>query len=467
MAFEPMAMEEAERPEGRPELRKVLRIRHVVAIGLGFTVSDGILLVISQEFGVTGPATILLTAVAALAMSAIMFAGAELAGSMPAADFAGEWGKRTLGSFWGFLGTLSYGAVAIIAIGLLWFPMGTYLQPFFPGVPVPVIGTVCFLITAGIVSAGVLFSGETEVWLNVALFVVVLGMSVIAVFHFHASYFVPFFKGGLHGWFYAFPFIVYVLFGPEVMFAASEENVISRRFWPKAMLVLMLIVVGSFLFMEVALTGLLTLSHYTLKSADFAVAGKFLFGQAGQDIFNVVAFVAVFHAMIGAMYVGSRFLYKMGRRGYLPETFGRVNRRTRVPYPALGLTLVIGAAIGSTYYVDSSFYLEAAALLTMAGLFGWAIICSSHISYRLQPRLRAQYPGDWHVPPGDGPGGIWISVLGLVIVAVVTISFLIQNAFNWWFLPLWVVIAIVWWRVAQRTVASREEEVSANSGTGG
>ncbi len=133
-------------------LRKVLSLRHVVAIGLGFTVSDGILLILSQMFGLVGPFVMVLTVVAALAMSCVMFAGAELAGAMPAADFAGEWGKRTLGSFWGFVGTLSYGAVVIIAVGLLWFPMGTYLQQFFPGVPVPVIGTVCFLITAAIVS---------------------------------------------------------------------------------------------------------------------------------------------------------------------------------------------------------------------------------------------------------------------------------------------------------------------------
>jgi len=105
--------------------KKVLMIRHVAAIALGFTVGDGILLVLSQLLPMLGPSVIIVTIIAGLAYSLILFTGAELAGAMPAADFAGEWGKRTIGGFFGFVGTLSYAMVAITAIGLLWFPMGT------------------------------------------------------------------------------------------------------------------------------------------------------------------------------------------------------------------------------------------------------------------------------------------------------------------------------------------------------
>ena len=84
-------------------LKKVLKIRHVAAIALGFTVADGILLVLSQLLPMLGPSVIIVTIIAGLAYSLILFTGAELAGAMPAADFAGEWGKRTIGGFFGFI----------------------------------------------------------------------------------------------------------------------------------------------------------------------------------------------------------------------------------------------------------------------------------------------------------------------------------------------------------------------------
>ena len=109
----------------RISLKKVLKIRHVAAIALGFTVADGILLVLSSLLPQVGPSVIIVTLLAGAAYSLVLFTGAELAGAMPAADFAGEWGKRTVHGFIGFVGTISYAMVAITAIGLLWFPMGT------------------------------------------------------------------------------------------------------------------------------------------------------------------------------------------------------------------------------------------------------------------------------------------------------------------------------------------------------
>jgi APA family basic amino acid/polyamine antiporter len=439
--------------EGDVQLAKVLKLRHVVAIALGFTVSDGILLVLSQVFGLVGPSALLVTILAVLLMASIMFAGAELAGAMPAADFAGEWGNRTMGTYLGFIGTLSYGACAVIAVGLLWFPMGTYLHNFFPSVSVQVIGTVCFLVALVIVYLGALASGESELWLNVALFVVLIAVAIIAFTQFHPSHFQPFFVGGSSGFWQAFPFVVYILFGAETMFAGSEETLPGDKFWPRAIACVLLIIGGSLILSELALTGLLPLKDYTLSEADFATAAKHLFGSFGEDLFNIVAFAAVFHAMLGSLFIGSRFIYKMGQRGYLPKFFTHINKRTLVPDAGLLLTAVFGAIIGSTYYIKTDFYLQAAALLTVAGLFGWVVICLSFISYRLRPELRQQYPSDWHVFPGEGPAGIWIAVVGLITVVMVAGGFIYAGAFQWWFIPLWIAIVTVWYFVA-RTVNS-------------
>jgi S-methylmethionine transporter len=458
-----MIAETGEEEIQRTGLKKVLKIRHVAAIALGFTVADGILLVLSQVLPMLGPSVIVMTVIAGIAYSLVLFTGAELSGAMPAADFAGEWGKKTIGSFVGFVGTLSYAMVAITAIGLLWFPMGTYLHQFFPFLSVPVIGTICFLIALVLVYQGALASADAEIVLNVIFFVVILGMSIVMLTRFDPSHFQPFFSSAGDSYassaVKAFPFIIYILFGLETMFAGSEEHVSGRRFWPKAMAVAIIIAMVAFVGMEISLIGLLPVSSYTLAEADYATAAKFILGPLGEGVFNGLAFIAVFHAIIASLYIASRVVFKMAERRFLPGWFTHISARTHIPDRALILSAVLGAAIGSTYYLKPDFYLQAAAILTIAGLFGWFVICISHIAYRAKPQLQEKYPTDWMVP-GKGLVGTWISILGIGVIAVVLFGFLYGQALPWWATPLWVVIIVVWYFIARAVGGGRGEPVA-------
>src|SRR5205814_4731979 len=189
-------------------------------------------------------------------------------------------------------------------IGLLWFPMGTYLHQFVPFLSVPVIGTICFLIALVLVYQGALASGEAEVVLILIFFGVIFVMSVVMLTRFDANNFQPFFGHAPNGYMSnaikAFPFAVYLLFGPETMFSGSEEHVTGPRFWPKAMAVAMLIAMVCFILMEISLLGLLPTTSYTLAEADYATAAKFILGPTVEAILNALAFVAVFHAIVAA-----------------------------------------------------------------------------------------------------------------------------------------------------------------------
>jgi amino acid transporter len=458
-----MIAETAEEEVQRTGLKKVLKIRHVAAIALGFTVADGILLVLSQILPALGPSVVVFTVIAGIAYALVLFTGAELAGAMPAADFAGEWGQKTLGGLIGFMGTLSYAMVGITAIGLLWFPMGTYLHQFFP-LPVQVIGTICFLIALVLVYQGALASADAEIVLNVIFFVVIFGLSLVMLTRFNPANFQPFFASSgtdyVSSVLKTFPFIIYILFGLETMFAGSEEHVTRPRFWPKAMAVAIIIAMLAFVGMEISLLGLLPASKYTLAEADYATAAKVILGPVGEGVFNALAFVAVFHAMVAALYVSSRIVFKMARRRYLPEWFTHINKRTSIPDRALILSALVGAVIGSTYYLKPDFYLQAAAILTIAGLFGWFVICVSHIAYRAKPVLQAKYPTDWMVP-GKGLAGTWISILGLVVVAVVLFGFLYSQTLPWWMTPAWVVVIIGWYYIAKALGGARADDAAA------
>src|SRR5207245_9731718 len=145
--------------------------------------------------------------------------------------------KRTIGAFFACIGTASYAMVAITASGLLWFPMGRYLHQFFSFLSVPVIGTICFLIALVLVYQGALASGEAEVILNLIFFGVIFVMSVVMLTRFNANNFQPFFVSAGGGYMsnavMAFPFAVYILLGPDTMFAGSQDPVTGRHCRPK------------------------------------------------------------------------------------------------------------------------------------------------------------------------------------------------------------------------------------------
>ena len=63
--------------------------------------------------------------------------------------------------------------------------------------------------------------------------------------------------------------------------------------------------------------------------------------------------------------------------------------------------------------------------------------------------------------PGKGLAGIWISVVGLVVIALTLFGFLYGQALPWWITPLWIVIIVAWYLVARAVGGGREEGVVA------
>src|SRR5699024_5762994 len=220
--------------------------------------------------------------------------GAELAGSMPSADFTGSWGSKTIGSYWGHLGSISYAAFATMIIGVEFFPMGTYLHRLIPQLPVPVLGSLSFILTAIIVYFGAKFTGIMEVWINVVVLVVAAILVVAAFMNFDPSNFVPFTETGAGGIIAEFPFVIYVFAGPVLIFASSEENVPSRNFWPKAAFGLMGIILLIYITMQVSALGLLPVDAYSLDEATVATEAEELFGEVGLFAYSIIAYLAVF-----------------------------------------------------------------------------------------------------------------------------------------------------------------------------
>ena len=130
----------------------------------------------------------------------------------------------------------------------------------------------------------------------------------------------------------------YAFVGFEDMVNIAEEVKEPRKSFPRAILISMVVVTVLYVAVTVAALGVLTpqvLGNSTAPLADVFTAAT---GQNAMIII-VISLLATLNGVLVNVIMGSRFLYGMAKRGWIPEWFSKVSRWH---VPARG-TVVVGA----------------------------------------------------------------------------------------------------------------------------
>jgi AAT family amino acid transporter len=412
-------------------LKRELTARQMAMVAVGGSIGTGLLLGSGAAIQVAGPAVVLTYVLSALISWTVAMALGEMSSVHPAAGSFGVYAELYLNRWAGFIARYGYWLSVVMAIGSEVAAAGTYMQEWFPNVPVVVWMVVFGLFLAGINLFSVGHYGTFEYWFAlikvVTIFVFILmGAALLFGGKVQPQYLS---NGGLapKGWFAPFlavSFGLYSFLGIEMVAISSGEARSAAdigRATRIAFVMLAFIYVGAM----AVLVGVMPWQRAGVSQSPFvtvfAVAGI----PAARLIMNAVVLTAALSAANASLYVTSRMLFSLARVGYAPKQLGALNQHG-VPMGAL-LTSMLGiaAAIVVQHRVHGNAYLYIINVSLAGGMIAWLVSLLAHVRFR-----RSLSPAQLTELSIRSPLGAAGSILGFiaVVAAIAGTSWVSQSS---------------------------------------
>jgi L-asparagine transporter-like permease len=378
------------------QLRRALRVRHLVMLSVGGTIASGFLLFAGSAISIAGPAAIISYVIAGIITIAVMACLAELCVMKPVSASFATYARDTMGPLAGFLTGWNYWLAWVMGAATESVAAGTYFHSFYSFAPIWIVAAIIIALEMVINLVGVLFMGEYEFILStikviaLSLFILVGVCAILGIgFHSHGVTQLTahggFFPKGEGAVLTALLTVFFAYVGIELVGVTAEESVNPARDVPRALfytvgIVLVLFVIGIFILM-----ALLPWAQAGTSSSPFVDAIKSLNIPVVASIFNWIVISASVSSVDGALYTASRMLFTQAREGNFPRQLARTHPHRKVPTPAIAITAsctFIGALLA--YFFPSSAYVFVASLSTFGFLFAWLMIAVSQPLYRLK-----------------------------------------------------------------------------------
>jgi L-asparagine transporter-like permease len=378
------------------QLRRALRVRHLVMLSVGGTIASGFLLFAGSAIGIAGPAVIISYVIAGIITIAVMACLAELAVMKPVSASFATYARDTMGPLAGFLTGWNYWLAWVMGAATESVAAGTYFHSFYSFAPIWVVAAIIIAIEMTINLVGVLFMGEYEFILStikvvaLAAFILIGACAILGIgFAHHGVTELTsnggFFPKGTGVVLTALLTVFFAYVGIELVGVTAEESVNPARDVPRALFWTVIIVVVLFGFGIFILLAISPWAGASTSSSPFVDALKGLKIPVIASIFNWIVISASVSSVDGALYTASRMLFTQAREGNFPRQLAQTNPRRKVPTAAIAITAsctFIGAVLA--YFFPASAYVFIASLSTFGFLFAWLMIAISQPLYRLK-----------------------------------------------------------------------------------
>jgi amino acid transporter, AAT family len=376
------------------QLRRALRVRHLVMLSVGGTIASGFLLFAGSAIGLAGPAVIISYVIAGIISIAVMACLAELCVVKPVSASFATYARDTMGPLAGFTTGWNYWLAWVMGAATESVAAGTYFHSFYSFAPIWVVAAIIIAIEMAINLVGVLFMGEYEFILStikviaLAAFIIIGVCAILGIgFHSHGVTQLTanhgFFPKGTGVVFTALLTVFFAYVGIELVGVTAEESVNPARDVPRALFYTVGIVVALFVIGIFVLMAILPWATAGTSSSPFVDAIKSLKIPVIATILNWIVISASVSSVDGALYTASRMLFTQAREGNFPKVLAVTNPRRKVPTPAIAITATctfIGALLA--YFFPSSAYVFVASLSSFGFLFAWLMIALSQPLYR-------------------------------------------------------------------------------------
>jgi APA family basic amino acid/polyamine antiporter len=421
------AMRDEKKPSG---LKRALRARDLIAVGLGTMIGGGIFTTIGPGVKLAGPAIVLAFVLAGLASFFAALCYAELGAMVPVAGSAYTYAYATLGQLvaWliGFSLLFEYGISAapvaqqfsasfqsvlhmigidlpawaqtshLVAHGTWW----QFWQWDFLHSQYDIIGAVFVLLLSALLSIGI---RETATTNNVFVVLKILALIVfviagIPLFHWHNlapfapmgfGSLTPFSGGNGSGIIPAAALVFFSYIGFDAATTTAEECKRPQRDVPLGVIGALLIGTVIYCITAIVLVGVVPWQHVDENRA-LAAAVAPLHNPFVDWAITIGVLAGTTSVALSSLLGQSRIFFVMARDRMLPPFVAKINPRFQTP---VLMTMITGVGIAIlTLIVPLDILLD---LVNIGTLFAFTIVCAGVIYLR---RKRPDLPRPFRVP---------------------------------------------------------------------
>jgi len=384
---------------GRAELTRSLKLRHIVVIGLGYMAP----MAVFDTFGiVSGETGGHVPAAYAVTLLAILFTAAsygKMVRLFPSAGTAYTYTQQTIHPYAGFL----VGWASLL--DYLFLPMinalltGVYLSSVFPDVSTAwwIIGFIVLVtglnvfrvtVTASVNSILVLFQVVVVMlFAGLAIRGLMQGDGLGQVFNLR-----PFLSPDMSviALLSGASILCFSFLGFDAVTTLTEETVDAKKTIPRGIMLVALaggaLFITASYFMQSLFPDVSVLSDPEAASAEIAL---FIGGTIFQLVFLAAALSSTLASGLVSVTSVTRLLYAMGRDGFLPRRwFGYVHPKLRTP---LLNVLLVGALMLFALYMD---LLTATSFINFGALIAFSFVNISVMAYYFRKK-KNKHIKDW------------------------------------------------------------------------
>jgi amino acid transporter len=334
-------------------LKRDVGLFTLVALGVGSIIGSGMFAMPAVMGSVAGPALILAVILTGGVTTLLAIAYAELGSAFPLTGGPYALPRLALGDVGGFVIGWGYFLYAFVGTAAIIDIFVTYLQFYVPGLAVgqtlspwgTLIAVVALWVFTAINVAGVKWGALYSVVTTIGKIIPLLLFAVVGLAFLNFNNFGSFMAYGWTGVTLAMAFEFWAFTGFESVVIPTEEVKNPGRTIPRAMLITMGIVIGIYVFISFAFTGMINWGGLGLKAGDWSGVGNLsspLSDVAKGLGLPILAAIATIGAIVATAGCGGDWVLLQGRIPFAMahdrlfwSPMGKVHSRYGTPYLSL------------------------------------------------------------------------------------------------------------------------------------
>lgn len=417
--------------EKKGSLKRGLLPRHIMLMAMAGMIGTGIFKGSGDTLSIAGPSVTIAYLACGLILFIVMVALAEMAIAYPGLNIQHLMHKAfgfRISIMIGWLYWINWMIVTIVEI----LAAGSFLNYWFPHVPLWILAAICGLFIVSINLFQVSLYGEFEFWfagIKIGAIIAFIILGLLILFGVIPSPVDPmknifgyggFFPHGINGIISALLVVIFSYGGSELIGLTVTEAKDVTHVLPKVIKSVVSRVAMFYILPIIIICGMMPWSSVSAtKSSPFVQVFAGVGMPGVPHLMNFVLLTAVLSAANSGIYATTRTLYSMAERGEAPRFVRKLSKKG-VPLGGIALTtsfLAVGIVLA--YLSPAQIINQLMSIPGFTICLVWIAICAAEL------KLRKNYK---KLPFFKIAGFPYVTLIGLISLSLIFISFVLNRA---------------------------------------